>query len=107
MKHYGYKKRLREAKHKNRLRRLKNWKNGTTASAERRKRIQATAKLYSVLLKHAEKIGMDLRKSLSPLYDAACEWARMTTEKICDCIGKIRGVEFKFEGETAHVFPND
>lgn len=100
MKHYGDKQRLRDAKHKNRLRRLKNWKNGTTAAAERRRRIQATAKCYSVLLKHAEKIGMDLRNSLTPLYDAACELARMTTEKICDCVGMIRGVEFKFEGEN-------
>lgn len=93
-------KKLREAKRKNRLRRLKNWKNGTTAAAERRRRIHATAKCYSVLLKHAEKIGMDLRNSLTPLYDATCELARMTAEKICDCVGMIRGVEFKFEGGT-------
>lgn len=91
---------LREAKRKNRLRRLKNWKNGTTAAAERRRRIRATAKCYSVLLEHAEKIGIDLRNSLMPLYDAACEWARMTAEKISDCVGVIRGVEWKLEGGT-------
>lgn len=86
---------LREAKRKNRLRRLNNWKTGNTKAAKLRKEIRKAARRYAFILNYKDALEVAVREVGAAARKLGESLQRAFSKGFADCVPYIPGIYYK------------